>query len=212
MRQGIESRQTMDSDFVELLDHLEDGDRPLSAVRARIATGRPLTAIDEIHLAQVIASDGDVPAPDPYAPLLVILTDRRLLVGQAKRTFRRKSGTRVLGEVPLDRIEEIEPRKIEKVGWSGRPYIFLALLSMALLFVLFELENTLPSSVWWSLIIAVGVVNQGAAYGMLAGDYVHVEKHNFDVEVNLSNGKSILFRLYRGPNTDSFLSAFRAVS
>ncbi len=197
----------MSIDFAKLLAHVEHGELSLSTIPARISTGPLLSATDEFNLAEGVAADGDFPALDSIAPMLVVLTDRRLLVGHAKRTSRCKIDLRrVLGEIPLDRIEGIEPRRIDKVGRRVWPYVLLALVSMALLFVLFDLEHTLPSPVWWGLIIAVGLVGQGAAYGTVRGD--HVE--SLVVDVNLSSGKSIPFELHRNP--DSFLSAFRTVS
>lgn len=199
-------------DFAELLARLDPGERPFSTIRAKTSAERLLTAIDDLNLPPSIAPNRDRQAPNCCAPMLVVLTDRRLLFGHAKRRFRRKSGLPFLGEVPLDRIERIEPRKFDKAGWSGRPYVLLAVVSMALLFILFELENTLPNAIWWGLIITVGFVSQGAAYGMVAGDYPNDGKYNFDLKVDLSNGKSIWLTLYGGPDRDSFLSAFRMVS
>lgn len=199
----------MGPEFAELLAKLDPAERPLSTIRARMSAGRLLTAIDELDLAQPVVADGDRTAPRYCVSVLVVLTDRRLLVGQLKRKLRRKSEVWALGEVPLDRIEAIEPRRIDKAGWSARPYIFLALVSLALLFVLLDLEGRLPDVLFWSLLIVVGLVGQGAAYGMVAGDYGSAEDHNLVLEVRLPNGNCIPLTLYGRRDRDSLLRAFR---
>ena len=212
MSRGTKSSETTGVDFAELLAHLDPGEHPLSTIRAKTSSDRLSTAIDDLNLPPGIAANPARQAPNCCAPMLVVLTDRRLLFGHEKRRSRRESGLPFLGAVPLDRIEGIEPRKFDKAGWSGRPYVVLAVVSLALLFVLFELENTLPNAVWWGLIITVGFISQGAAYGMVAGDYPNDAKYNFDLKMDLSNGTSVMLTLYGGPDRDSFLSAFRPVS
>jgi hypothetical protein len=130
----------MTFDFSELLTHLEDGERSLSTVPATIWTGRIPhdvgSDIDDLNLARCIAADRDFPAPDSRAPMLVVLTDRRLRVGQVKRGLRSERGLRrVLGEVPLDRIVGIEPTKVSKDVRSAKSYNWLALVCVALVWI-----------------------------------------------------------------------------
>ena len=216
----------MNFDFGELLAHVEDGERSLATIPATIWTGRIPhdvgTDIDELNLARCIAIDRDFPAPDSRAPMLVVLTDRRLLIGQAKRGLRRESGLRrVLGEVPLDHIERIEPTKVGKGSRSVKSYNRLGLVCLGLLWVLTQgadavdndsslLENTpawLPTLVLDGLFTLVCLVGLFAFIAGAVGKYV---EECFVVEANLSNGKSILLQLYGDP--DSFLSAFGSVS
>ena len=213
-------------DFGELLAHLEDGERPLSTIAARIWTGRIAydvgTDIDELNRARCIAIDRGFPVPDSRVPMLVVLTDRRLLIGQAKGGLRSKCGLRrVLGEVPLDRIEGIEPTKVGRETWSPRSFNRLGLVCLALLWLLAQgqeavdhdwslLESTpvwLPNLVLNGLLAVVCLVGFFAFVAGAMGEYL---EGCFVVEVNLSNGKSILLELFGDP--ESFLSAYRSVS
>ena len=202
----------MSFDFEELLASVEDGERSLATIPATVWTGYiPLNSSSddvELGLARGIAADRDFPAPDSRAPMLVVLTDRRLLVGQAKRTLRSKSGLRrVLGEVSLDRIEAIEPAKVGNGRRSARWYKRLALGCVALLVALAPLENTLPNLVFDVFLSVICLLAFGAFVVGMVAEFV---EQSFVVEVSLSNGKSILLQLHSDP--DSFLSAFRAVS
>jgi hypothetical protein len=223
--EGTESRRTMSFDFGDLLVRLEDGERSLSTIAATIWTG-PIprdigTAIDDLHLARCIAKDRDFPAPDWRGPVLVVLTDCRLLICQEKRSLRKGRGLRrVLGEVPLDRTEGIEPTKVAKENRSPRSSNRLGFVCLVLLCVLAGLdtvghdssllENTpvsLPKVVLNGLVAVVCLVAYGSFVIGAIGNYL---QKCVVVEVSLSNGKSILLQLYDNP--DSFLSAFRSVS
>ena len=71
--------------------------------------------------------------------------------------------------LPVDRVDSVAPGNAVKGGWSTKHFLLLELVSMALLFVLFELEDTLSSLVFWSLITVVGLATQAAAYGLVGG-------------------------------------------
>jgi hypothetical protein len=212
---GTASHQTVDFEFGELLAHLEDGERPLSTIAATIFTGRiPFnlgTDAEELSVARCIAADRGFPPPDSRSPLLVVMTDRRLLIGQSKRGLRSGGGLqRVLGEVPLDRIVGIEPRKVGRDGPSARWYNRLGFLCMAALWVLARPADAVKEG-WTDLVldVLVGVVILVGWFAFMAWAIVDYAAKSFVVETKLSGGKSILLQLYG--DTDSFLSAFRSV-
>ena len=205
----------MKFDFGELLAQLEDGEGSLSTIPVTIWTGRIPgigTDIDELNLARCIAADRDFPAPDSCAPMLVVLTDRRLLIGQAKRGLRRESGLRrVLGEVPLAHIEGIELTKVGNERRSPPSYNRLGLVCLPLLWVLAEGADAVDDG-WSTLVLnsLFAVVFIVAFLAFIAGAIGEYLEECFVVEADLSNGKSIRLQLHG--DADSFLSAFRSVS
>lgn len=135
--------------------------------------------------------------------MLVVLTDRRLLIGQAKQGLRSKAGLRrVLGEVPLDRIQAIEPTKVGKDRWSPRSFNRLGLICLALLLVLTRGSDAVDRSwsllesmpVWLPSLILNGLLTVVCLVGFfafIAGALLEYLEGCFVVEANLSNGKSI---------------------
>ena len=212
--------------FDELLAHLEDGERSLATIPVTIWTGRIPhdvgTDIADLGMARCIAADRDFPAPDSRAPMLVVLTGRRLLFGQAKQGLRCQRGLRrVVGEVPLERIVGIEPTKVVKDGPITRSCYGLALVCLALIWVIAQageavnrdwslLENT---PVWLPELVVNVLGTILCLVGFLAYVVGTIDEHMrkcFVVEVSLSTGKSVLLQLHGDPET--FLSAFRSVS
>lgn len=212
--------------FDQLLTHLEEGERSLATIPVTIWTGRIPhdvgTDAEDLSMARCIAADRDFPAPDSRAPMLVVLTDRRLLLGQAKQGLRCERGLRrVLGEVSLDRIVGIEPTKVVKGGPITKSCYRLALVCLALIWVIAQageavdrdwslLENT---PVWLPDLVVNVLGTILCLIGFMAFVVGTIDEYMgkcFVVEVELSNGKSILLQLHG--DAESFLSAFRRVS
>ena len=173
-------------------------------------------------MARCIAADCDFPAPDTRAPMLVAVTDRRLLVGQANQGLQCERGLRrLLGEVSLDRIVAIERRKVVKDGRSFRSSNRLALVCVASIWLLAQAGNALDrdwsqlenTSVWSTDLLVNVLVILLCLVGFTAFVIGTIDEYlakRVVMEVELSNGKRIFLQVHGDP--ERFLSAFRRVA